>query len=246
MPDRAFDGAALLISVPQSESFPNVADTLVKAGASVRSSAPRRMPRDPLYGLGRRPAPGTHRPLNQVGRPSLMSALPRPQPRPGVLDIEAYVPGKEHGARLSRAYSSFPPTKRRSARACKRSRPIAALPIAWRIIRTAPPRICARRSVARSAYDPARIVCGAGSDDLLNLFGARLSARRRRGDPHHARLSGLSHRHARHRGEAHRGAGKELHGRRRRDPWPRGRRAPSSCFSPIRTTRPVPTFRSTR
>ena len=39
VPDRAFDGAALLISVPQGGSIATVIDTLVKAGASVRASA---------------------------------------------------------------------------------------------------------------------------------------------------------------------------------------------------------------
>jgi len=42
VPDRAFDGAALLISVPNGESkggIEQVTDTLVKAGASVRASA---------------------------------------------------------------------------------------------------------------------------------------------------------------------------------------------------------------
>jgi hypothetical protein len=39
VPDRAFDGAALLISVPRGQSFAGVADALVKAGASMRSSA---------------------------------------------------------------------------------------------------------------------------------------------------------------------------------------------------------------
>ena len=38
-PDRAFDGAALLISVPHGGSIDQVTDTLVKAGASVRASA---------------------------------------------------------------------------------------------------------------------------------------------------------------------------------------------------------------
>jgi chorismate mutase len=39
VPDRAFDGAALLISVPQGGSIAAITDRLVKAGASVRSSA---------------------------------------------------------------------------------------------------------------------------------------------------------------------------------------------------------------
>ncbi len=39
VPDRAFDGAALLISVPHGGSIDKVTDALVKAGASVRASA---------------------------------------------------------------------------------------------------------------------------------------------------------------------------------------------------------------
>jgi chorismate mutase len=39
VPDSAFDGAALLVSVPQGSSFAKVRDALVKAGASVRSAA---------------------------------------------------------------------------------------------------------------------------------------------------------------------------------------------------------------
>jgi hypothetical protein len=43
VPDRAFDGAALLISVPQSKSetggIERVTDALVQAGASVRATA---------------------------------------------------------------------------------------------------------------------------------------------------------------------------------------------------------------
>ncbi len=39
VPDRAFDGAALLIMVPQGTNFETVMGALVKAGATVRSSA---------------------------------------------------------------------------------------------------------------------------------------------------------------------------------------------------------------
>lgn len=38
-PDGAFDGAALLISVPQGQTLAAITDALVKAGASVRSTA---------------------------------------------------------------------------------------------------------------------------------------------------------------------------------------------------------------
>jgi chorismate mutase len=39
VPDRAFDGAALLVSVPQGGSMDTIAKTLVAAGASMRSKA---------------------------------------------------------------------------------------------------------------------------------------------------------------------------------------------------------------
>ncbi len=39
VPDRAFDGAALLVTLPQDVSLEKVTDALVKAGASVRSAA---------------------------------------------------------------------------------------------------------------------------------------------------------------------------------------------------------------
>jgi hypothetical protein len=39
VPDRAFDGAALLISLPSGQQLAEVIAALVKAGASVRSTA---------------------------------------------------------------------------------------------------------------------------------------------------------------------------------------------------------------
>jgi riboflavin biosynthesis pyrimidine reductase len=39
VPDRGFDSAALLISLPQGGRIERVTDTLVKAGASVRTAA---------------------------------------------------------------------------------------------------------------------------------------------------------------------------------------------------------------
>jgi chorismate mutase len=39
VPDSAFDGAALLVSVPQSGNIDHVCETIVKAGGSIRSSA---------------------------------------------------------------------------------------------------------------------------------------------------------------------------------------------------------------
>ena len=39
VPDRAFDGAALLVTLPQDQSIGSITETLVKAGATVRSTA---------------------------------------------------------------------------------------------------------------------------------------------------------------------------------------------------------------
>jgi hypothetical protein len=39
VPDSAFDGAALLVSVPPGGELTQIKDALVKAGASVRSAA---------------------------------------------------------------------------------------------------------------------------------------------------------------------------------------------------------------
>ncbi len=39
VPDRAFDGAALLVTLPQETSLDTVSETLIKAGATVRSAA---------------------------------------------------------------------------------------------------------------------------------------------------------------------------------------------------------------
>ncbi|MGA7041605.1 MAG: hypothetical protein WBZ08_24810, partial [Pseudolabrys sp.] len=39
VPDRAFDGAALLISLPAETSLQSISAALVKAGATVRSAA---------------------------------------------------------------------------------------------------------------------------------------------------------------------------------------------------------------
>jgi hypothetical protein len=39
VPDGAFDGAALLVSVPQEKKLADVIDALIRAGVSVRSQA---------------------------------------------------------------------------------------------------------------------------------------------------------------------------------------------------------------
>jgi chorismate mutase len=59
VPDRAFDGAALLVSVPPGGSIDQVTDRLVKGGASVRASAlvGSHATRYRVSGQGERPIP---------------------------------------------------------------------------------------------------------------------------------------------------------------------------------------------
>jgi histidinol-phosphate aminotransferase len=93
----------------------------------------------------------------------------RPQPRPGVLSIQAYVPGKSSAPGVAKIF-----------KLSSNETPLGPSP---RAIKAAH-RICEhledypdgsaselREAIGRAfGLDPARIVCGAGSDDLLNLL----------------------------------------------------------------------------
>jgi histidinol-phosphate aminotransferase len=93
----------------------------------------------------------------------------RPQPRPGVLSIEAYVPGKSTAPGAARVF-----------KLSANETPLGPSPRAIEAFRSAAehlhdyPEGSARKlreAIGRSfGLDPARIVCGAGSDDLLNLL----------------------------------------------------------------------------
>ena len=97
-------------------------------------------------------------------------ALPdRPVPRPGVMEIHAYVPGKSSAAGAAKVYklSSNETPLGPSPRAIEAMRGVAdALALypdgaATRL----------REAIgARYGLDPARIVCGSGSDELLALL----------------------------------------------------------------------------
>jgi histidinol-phosphate aminotransferase len=98
-----------------------------------------------------------------------MSVPQRPQPRPGVLAIEPYVPGKSTAPGVARVY-----------KLSANETPLGPSPRAIEAYRGAAehlhdyPEGTARKlreTIARSlGLDAARLVCGAGSDDLLNLL----------------------------------------------------------------------------
>jgi histidinol-phosphate aminotransferase len=98
-----------------------------------------------------------------------MIANPRPQPRPGVLDIEAYVPGKSTAPGLARIFklSSNETPLGPSPRAVEAYKAVSAH------LQDYPDGSATvlREAIGRAfGLDPDRIICGAGSDDLLNLL----------------------------------------------------------------------------
>ncbi len=93
----------------------------------------------------------------------------KPQPRAGVLDIAPYIPGKSTAPGAAKVY-----------KLSSNETPLGASPDAIAAYRAVAAHLedypegssAALREAIGSAYglDPARIVCGAGSDDLLNLI----------------------------------------------------------------------------
>ena len=93
----------------------------------------------------------------------------RPQPRPGVLDISPYVPGKSSAPGVAKVFklSSNETPLGPSPKA------IAAYNEIGKHLEDYPDGSASalREAIGASlGLDPARIVCGAGSDDLLNLI----------------------------------------------------------------------------
>src|ERR1700722_10736548 len=94
---------------------------------------------------------------------------PRPKPRPGVLDIAAYVPGKSSAPGVAKIFklSSNETPLGPSPRA------IAAYKAAADHLEDYPDGSASelREAIGHAfGLDPDRIVCGAGSDDLLHLL----------------------------------------------------------------------------
>ena len=93
----------------------------------------------------------------------------RPKPRPGVLDIQAYVPGKSSAPGVAKIFklSSNETPLGPSPKA------IAAYKSVANHLEDYPDGAASdlRAAIGRAfGLDPDRIVCGAGSDDLLNLL----------------------------------------------------------------------------
>src|SRR4249920_2765138 len=98
-----------------------------------------------------------------------MSALQRPQPRPGVLAIDPYVPGKSAAPGVARVF-----------KLSSNETPLGPSPKAVAAYRAVADHLqdypdgsatALREAIGRAfGLDPNRIVCGAGSDDLLNLL----------------------------------------------------------------------------
>jgi histidinol-phosphate aminotransferase len=98
-----------------------------------------------------------------------MSAQSRPQPRSGVLDIEAYVPGKSTAPGVAKVFklSSNETPLGPSPQAIKAYQEVA------QHLEDYPDGAATdlREAIGRAfGLDPDRIVCGAGSDDLLSLL----------------------------------------------------------------------------
>jgi len=93
----------------------------------------------------------------------------RPLPRPGVLDIAPYVPGKSKAPGVAKVY-----------KLSSNESPLGPSPHAIAAYKAAAERLEdypdgdvteLRQAIGRVfGLDPARILCGAGSDDLLNLL----------------------------------------------------------------------------
>lgn len=95
--------------------------------------------------------------------------LARPTPRPGILEIEAYVPGKSAAKGGEKVY-----------KLSSNETPLGPPPLALEAYRAAGTRLdvypdgsarALREAIAeRFGLDPDRIVCGNGSDDILHLL----------------------------------------------------------------------------
>ena len=98
-----------------------------------------------------------------------MTAATRPQPRPGVMDIAAYVPGKSSAPGVDKIH-----------KLSSNESPLGASPKAIEAYKSVANELqdypdgaatALREAIGHAlGLDPNRIICGAGSDDLINLL----------------------------------------------------------------------------
>src|SRR5882757_9080659 len=96
--------------------------------------------------------------------------MSRPEPNPGILDIAPYVPGK----------SPVPEPGRKMFKLSANETPFGPSPKAMAVYRDAVAHLedypegtsrVLREAIGRTyGLDPARIICGAGSDEILNFL----------------------------------------------------------------------------
>src|SRR5690242_18720607 len=98
-----------------------------------------------------------------------MSALKRPEPRPGVMAIDAYVPGKSSAPGVDKVFKL---SSNETPLGPSRKAIDAYMAEAERLHEYPDGASTDLREAIGKAFglDPARIVCGAGSDDILNLI----------------------------------------------------------------------------
>ena len=115
----------------------------------------------------------------------------RPQPRAGIMDIEAYVPGK----------SAAPAGVTKVHKLSSNENPLGASPKAIEAAREVADRLefypdgsaqRLREAIAEAhGLNPANIVCSNGSDEIIGLLAQIYLVSRRRRHLHRARLPGL-------------------------------------------------------
>jgi len=116
-----------------------------------------------------------------------MTAAKRPAPRPGILDIAAYIPGRSRavpGVRLHKLSSNETPLG---------PSPMAteAYRAGRRLLELLPGRRgdgASQRYRAAYGLNPDRIICGAGSDEVLHLIANAYIGPGDEGDPYGARF----------------------------------------------------------
>ena len=172
--------------------------------------------------------------------------MSRPVPNPGILDIAPYTPGK----------SPVPEPGRKVFKLSANETPFGPSPKAIAAYKHAAAHLedypegtsrVLREAIGRAfGLDPDRIICGAGSDEILNLLAHTYLSH---GDEAISTTHGfLVYPIATMANGANNVVAPEtqFHRRRRRDPEIGHARAPSWCGSPTRTTRPGPICRSTK